>query len=260
MIYLSLGAGVQSTALLILSAKGLHGCPKADVAIFADTQDEPRWVYDYIETLRAWSPIPIEVVTAGKLSEAGEKFLRIPAFTACSDGSASLLRRQCTNEYKLVPLQRRVREHLGLRPRQRAGDKKAVALIGISLDEAHRMKPSRVPYILNTYPLVDAGIKRDKCLEIIAAEGLPMPRKSACVFCPYHDNNYWRDLRDNHPEEFSVAVAYDKRIRDSTRAGVRLPAFLHRNLVPLDEVDLSDPYKDQLNFNFGNECEGMCGV
>ncbi len=41
--YLSLGAGVQSTAMLIMSALGLYGCPNADVAIFADTGDEPAW-------------------------------------------------------------------------------------------------------------------------------------------------------------------------------------------------------------------------
>jgi len=43
--YASLGAGVQSTALVVLSTLGLHGCPRADCAIFADTQDEPAWVY-----------------------------------------------------------------------------------------------------------------------------------------------------------------------------------------------------------------------
>lgn len=256
MICLSLGAGVQSTALLILSEHD-RNFPRADVAIFADTQDEPAWVYSHLAFLKNWSTIPIEVVTAGKLSN--DKFLRIPAFTANGDGSESMIHRQCTGEYKLVPIQRKVRELLGLKPRQRAGAKKATALIGISLDEAHRMKPSRVPYIENTYPLVDAGIRRDECIRIIKKAGVPVPRKSACVFCPYHDNAYWRDLKENFPEEFAVAVAYDKRIRNSTRAGERLPAFLHRSLKPLDEVDVSDPYKDQGEL-FGNECEGMCGV
>src|SRR5271170_6914244 len=58
--YLSLGAGVQSTAMLIMSALGLQGCPKADVAIFADTGDEPAWLYDHLETLKKWSSIPIQ--------------------------------------------------------------------------------------------------------------------------------------------------------------------------------------------------------
>lgn len=50
--YLSLGAGVQSSALFVMSALGMYGCPKADVAIFADTGDEPSWVYDQLHRLR----------------------------------------------------------------------------------------------------------------------------------------------------------------------------------------------------------------
>src|SRR5688572_29312323 len=52
--YLSLGAGVQSSALLVMSALGLRDCPKAEVAIFADTQDEPKWVYEQVAALAEW--------------------------------------------------------------------------------------------------------------------------------------------------------------------------------------------------------------
>ena len=48
--YLSLGAGVQSSALLVLSCTD-DRVPKPDVAIFADTGDEPAWVYDYLKVL-----------------------------------------------------------------------------------------------------------------------------------------------------------------------------------------------------------------
>lgn len=96
--YLSLGAGVQSTALLVMSNLGLHGCPRADVAIFADTQDEPAYVYEHLAALEAWSEIPVRRVTAGRLSDAGEGFLRIPAFTETAAGTG-MLRRQCTREY-----------------------------------------------------------------------------------------------------------------------------------------------------------------
>ena len=98
--YLSLGAGVQSTALLICSVLGLHGVPKADVAIFADTQDEPAWVYAHLERLAAWSAargIPVERVTIGCLSQhvrerhAGlrTRFAAIPAWTRGYDGRAA---------------------------------------------------------------------------------------------------------------------------------------------------------------------------
>mgnify|MGYP006407382703 CR=1 FL=1 len=44
---LSLGAGVQSSVLALMAAKGL--VTKPDVAIFADTQWEPQSVYDHLQ-------------------------------------------------------------------------------------------------------------------------------------------------------------------------------------------------------------------
>ncbi len=70
--YVAFGAGVQSSALAIMSALGLKKCPKADLAIFADTQDEPEWVYDQLEVIVQWGKkhgLPVEVVTIGKLSD-----------------------------------------------------------------------------------------------------------------------------------------------------------------------------------------------
>ena len=69
--YISLGAGRQSTAMAICSAKGLHGVPKADLAIFADTQDENQETYDHLNTLEEFLKehgIPLHRVTVGKLS------------------------------------------------------------------------------------------------------------------------------------------------------------------------------------------------
>ena len=59
---LNLGAGVQSTCLFLL-AREPDAKLRFDVAIFADTGDEPGWVYDHLETLKKWSSIPIHVTT-----------------------------------------------------------------------------------------------------------------------------------------------------------------------------------------------------
>jgi hypothetical protein len=266
-IYLSLGAGVQSTALLVISALGLHGCPKADVAIFADTQDEPAWVYDHLEALKAWSPIPIDTTTKGCLSQdvqdrlTGKKsrFAAIPAWTRGKDGRAAPLRRQCTREYKIEPLEKKVRELLGYKKYQRTKHKVA-CLLGISTDEIGRVKPSRTPWITNLFPLIDAGLSRDDCARIIEEAGLPLPKKSACVFCPYHDDRYWHFLKAQHPDEFARVVAFDKSIRDMTNTGVKQPVFLHRSLQPLDQIDFGKRLGLPVINGFNGECEGMCGV
>ena len=260
--YISLGAGVQSTAMLILSANGK--IPLADVAIFADTQDEPQWVYEHLEKLKEWSPIRIDVVTAGHLSEhmiarnqgRRKRFAAIPAFTTGSDGAAAPLQRQCTREYKIDPIEKHVRKLMGYKPRQRIKEK-ATAMIGISLDEATRMKPSRTKWIENTYPLIDSGLRRSDCISIIEAEGFQAPKKSSCIFCPYHSDSFWLDIRENHPTEWLRAVEIDAAIRNMSMSGVMRPVYLHRTLKPLPEVTFR--HENQLDL-FDEECEGMCGV
>jgi hypothetical protein len=258
--YLSFGAGVQSTALLVCSNLGLHGVPRADVAIFADTGYEPAYVYKQVETMRKWSEIPVETVTRKDQSRRGSLAPVIPAFT--KDGNKKgILQRQCTSNWKLEPLEAEARRLLGYKPRQRI-KKQVRCLIGISLDEAHRMKPNRLRWITNEWPLVDARLRRSDCLRIVAEAGLPKPERSACYFCPFHSMAEWRFLRDKHPEEFAKAVEYDKGLRNSTRGGVKKPAFLHSQLIPLDQVVLDRPERRMFPEAdaFGNECEGVCGV
>jgi hypothetical protein len=264
--YLSFGAGVQSTALLVMSNLSLSDCPRADVAIFADTGDEPSWVYEQVERMTAWSKIPVVVVTAGCISAdtvarhrgGRTRFAAIPAFTMGSDGRAAMLRRQCTREYKIEPIEKHVRGMFGLAKGQRAkGRVQAKALIGISLDEATRMKPSRTAWVENLYPLVDAGMRRSDCIKLILAQGLPEPKKSSCVFCPYHGDEFWRGMKKNYPVEFEKAASFDENIRDMSKSGVKGQVFLHRSLVPLRVIDFDRQFRMFPDLE-DEECEGSC--
>lgn len=261
--YLSLGAGVQSSALLAMSNLGLHECPRADVAIFADTQSEPAYVYEQLEALKAWSKIPVEVVTHGSLlndaldCNAGKRkrFASLPLFTMGQDGRAAPMRRQCTREYKIEPIEKAVRRLMGYKPRQRIKERVA-ALLGISVEEAGRMKPSRTRWITNEFPLIDARLSRMDCLKILQDVGLPLPKKSACVFCPYRSNRGWREMRDESPEEWARACELDEAMRDMSGAKIRQPVYVHRSLKPLREAPI-DTEQQEL---FGEECFGVCGV
>jgi len=265
--YLSLGAGVQSSALLVLSCTD-DRVPKPDVAIFADTGDEPAWVYNYLKVLTEWAkPHGVEVVTAkkGVLSEwvidrqnAGKRFVTVPVFTKNDDGSQGILRRQCTREFKVDPITKKVRELLGYQPRQRIREK-VRCMLGISLDEMQRMKESWHGWITNCWPLIDLEIKREHCHKIIADAGLPEAKRSACVYCPYHSDSHWQWMKDDHPEEFAKAVEFDEGIRDMTMRGREQPAYVHRSCVPLSEAVFHAGDPDQVDL-FNNECEGMCGI
>lgn len=253
---LSLGAGVQSSTLALMIARG--EIPMVNCAIFADTGWEPKAVYEWLDWLETQLPFPIFRVSAGDLradqlsrsNTTGGRFAAVPWFTLSPKGKEGMGRRQCTAEYKLRPLQRKVVELMGGRPKGGCE-----MLIGISMDEVWRMKPSRVQYIVNKFPLIEKGITRQQCLRWMEERQYPKPPKSSCIGCPFHSDNQWRALT---PEEFADAVEVDRAIRN--QPGFRGQQFMHKSLKPLDQVDLSTPEeRGQLNM-FLNDCEGMCGV
>ena len=253
---ISLGAGVQSTTLVLMAAAGEIG-PMPDCAIFADTKWEPRSVYEHLERLTAALPFPVYVVTAGDLRKdalglserTGPEFQSIPWFTLSKRGKKGMGRRECTSAYKITPIRRKVVELNGGK-RPKAGTS---MWIGISTDEASRMKPSRVQYIENRWPLIERGMSRRQCKEWLADHGWDAPR-SACIGCPFHNDAEWRGLT---AEEFADACDADEKIRDISP---RVTQFAHPARIPLAEVDfrtLED--RGQINL-FENECEGMCGL
>lgn len=134
--------------------------------------------------------------------------------------------------------------------------------IGISLDEVTRIKISRDPWCFNVYPLIDARMHRHDCLLWMKKQGYPKPPRSACVYCPFHNDDEWRHLRDEEPEEFARAVQFERDLQTAkaNSQNFKTTPFLHRKLVPLDKVDFStEEDRGQLNM-FNSECEGMCGV
>lgn len=264
---ISLGAGVQSTTMALMATLGELN-PLPDCAIFADTGAEPGEVYKHLSWLETKLVFPVYRVSAGNLREqivsAMKGEARMDARPPFFITGGGMLNRQCTHDFKLRPIQRKVRELIGLKPRQRAPKVPVVEQwIGISRDEAIRRKPSMVPFVEHRWPLIERDMTRRDCLAWMRSHGYPEPPKSACTFCPYHGNDQWRRLRDEQPEAFAEALAIDEIIRPGM-PGPKRPKgeqwFVHADRVPLSEVDLSTPAeRGQLDL-FLNECEGMCGV
>ena len=130
--------------------------------------------------------------------------------------------------------------------------------IGISTDEAMRMKPSRDKYAVNEWPLIDLGMSRQDCLNWMAVKGYPLPPKSSCIGCPFHSNAEWRRIKAD-PELWADVLETDAIIREPAR-GMRGRQFMHSSRVPMDQVDLSTAADHGQVDMWGNECEGMCGV
>jgi hypothetical protein len=241
----------------------LGGIDKIDCAIFADTGAEHPATLEYLNEMIAWAAAnngpPIHIVQNSSLSEdlltqensKGQRFASIPAYTKNGAGS---LRRQCTAEYKITPIIKKIRALYGLKPRQRMPNTEL--LIGISTDEASRIKPNKVKAINNVFPLIDLMMNRADCRKWLANNGFSVPVKSGCIICPYQDDVRWSRMKKERPDIFDNAAAIDKAIRDSSKKGIKEKIFVHRSCMPLDKIEFGENQMDL----FENECEGMCGL
>lgn len=267
---LSLGAGVQSSYILLASCLG--EMPKLDHAIFADTGWEPAEVYAWLAWLRAFAEERgVEVHVVGNRSlksdalrsqvrgrkDEGRRWASLPYFVE-TDGKEDegQIRRQCTKEYKIEPINRFIRaELLGLAPRQRAPVGAVRQWFGISFDEWHRMRTSDVKWRTHFYPLVETKTTRHACLDWLYRQGFRPPQRSACIGCPYHSDAEWRRMKLEQPAEFEDACQFDEAIRHM--GGMRGRVYLHRSLMPLREVDLRTDFdKGQLPLFQSPECDG----
>lgn len=221
----------------------------------ADTGWEPRAVYENLARLRAHAEkfgIPVRTVSAGNIRDdaldPAHRFVSMPLHVLNPDGTRGLARRQCTSEYKVAPLKKVARQLLGYpHPKRVPRGVFVEQAIGISTDEFIRAKDSGVKYLRNVFPLIELGWDRTRCVDYLAERGFAETVKSACIGCPFHGNAGWRWIRDNDPDGWAEAVAFDKAIRDgyphATTQGQRLRGqyFLHRSCRPLDKVDLDPP-------------------
>lgn len=274
---ISLGAGVQSSTMLLMAARGEFDGKIPKLAIFADTGWEPPAVYEHLDWLteEVADVIPVIRVSEGNLRDdlfealdSGRKWPGVPVHIV-GDRGVGMLGRQCTRAYKLDP----IRHELG---RRGYGPKNRVeAWQGISVDEVQRMKPSRTKWQVSRFPLIERRLSRHDCLRWFKSNypGRELT-KSACVGCPYHNTAGWQAIKRD-PALWADAVEVDETMRAHGIQSLEgeTETFLHYSRRPLTEVDLSTPEeRGQLNLvdaadeaaldpeGFGDECEGMCGV
>ena len=199
---ISLGGGVQSSVMALMASEGEFG-KVPDCAIFADTHWEPPTIYTHLDWLSSNLSFPLYAVDNGRslredvkalTNHSGNRgfidltlYLKGPARAGVRNGQGDGMgRRQCTEHYKIRPIQRKIRELLGLSMGQRVPADTTVELwLGISTDETIRMKTSSDRWIHNRYPLIEVGMSRKDCLEWWGARYDRPLERSACIGCPY---------------------------------------------------------------------------
>ncbi len=257
---IALGMGMQSTALYLMSSMGEF--ERADYAVFSDPGAEHKDTYKLLDWLLDWKDknngIPLIINKKQNLLNDvlnqqnlyGGKWASIPAFSE----SGGMVRRQCTNDYKILPVIKSMREIYGLKKHKRMP--LTEMWLGITIDEAQRMKVNQNPRIINRYPFLELMMNRSDCRYFMEKNGFPIPVKSACVFCPYHSNSMWKDMKKENDLAWEIILSVDKAIRDSSQRGESDKLYLHRSCKPIDEIDFDENQIDM----FDNECDGHCGL
>ncbi|WP_062062750.1 hypothetical protein [Aquimarina longa] len=267
---ISLGAGIQSTDLLL---RGLDGAfdKIPTQAIFSDTGNEPKGVYRYLDWLINYVDkeynFTIDVVSSGTIYKDALSYMNgerkryegVPYYTRNPiTGKKGILRRQCTADYKIRPVRKRIREVTS------KGDSISLWL-GISYDEMQRMKASNVRYLTHRFPLIEKRIRRIDCINNFKAKNIPVPIRSSCIICPYHSDKYWIWIYQNEPDNFDAAVTLDEKIRNYPK--IQGECYLHRSCRPLKEVIIDlikgkELASKQLNIfpELIEECDGLCGI
>lgn len=268
--FLSWGCGLQSTVIGEMSACG--DLPKCTV-IHADLGWERQKtveIRDFYSKRWRKMGLAVYILKVGDIRVQGaEEHVHIPFWT--NEGGP--LRRQCTRNFKIRPMRRKIRELLGYHPSKAPAPpaNASVTWLGITTDEWPRanriLKNDQVQYQIVRFPLLGLRFDREMCSTWLTDRGLPVPIKSACVCCPYRRASEWLDIRDTATDEWQAACEFDERNRE------RLPnqnveadeLYIWRGCEPLAQADLEAAAAKERRI-YGTQlpmfaCEsGYCGV
>jgi hypothetical protein len=246
---LNLGWGIQSFTLAAMVALG--ELEPIDAAIHADTTHERKSTYRFAKKYTPWLEARgVRVVTVRDAEQAATVTtlkIDIPAFTVGQSETGGMLRRQCTGRWKIQPIRKWLQANRNGEPVEQ--------WLGITTDEAERMKPSDVKYVNHRWPLIEKRMSRNACIAWLARHDLDVPEKSACVFCPFHNRSAWWAMKSEGGADWQKAVTVDDAIR---KARPPFDLFVHPDRIPL--ADIRSPQDDGQLELWSEECSGTCFV
>lgn len=268
----SSGGGQQSTAALVLAARGEIDYP---IFLFAnvgpESENPATLAYTYEVAMPYAKKHGIEFIEIAKSNStlyqamtSGKRGYLIPAFFIAERGKnkgkpTRAPHRQCTASWKIEVVDKWLREH-------GAKETGAIVGLGISADETDRVKPNVDPDTMAwkdiAWPLLyeaqGAPLDRQDCINIMESEGLPIAPGSACTYCPHHKLAYWQRMRTNDPAEFKRHAALELLLGDQQVANGQPRVYFTRTCKPLTSITTEEFNQPEL---FGDMCgSGSCMV
>ncbi|MBF0488456.1 MAG: phosphoadenosine phosphosulfate reductase family protein [Nitrospirae bacterium] len=228
----SYGGGVNSTAMTIFL---INKSEVPDLIVFCDTGAELPATLEYVNYFSTWlkDNAGIEITTIRKDGEG--------LYDYCFRKRLVPMRqyRWCTSDWKIKPFDRYLKQF--------EGDK--IVYIGYDAGEDGRVTSALSNYKkykrpTQVFPLHEADIDREGCINIIKVEGLRLPLKSGCFICPFTKKSAFREMKRNNPSLFQKALDLEANCASG---------HVLRQGHPLTEID------NQCELNFDYDTPQPCG-
>ena len=233
---ISLGAGTQSTAMVVLAAQGRLGID-IDAAVFAkvgDDSERPHTMHYLREVLTPWAAergLPVHEVY--RTDQHGKRWTSLLDHSTSDDNKSISIparmpegmpgKRSCTADWKIGVVSKWLKQHGATKANP------ATVCIGISTDEAERAGPRhKIPTEVVEYPLIDLRLNRNDCTRIIREAGLPDPGKSACFYCPFQSPRSWAEMRRDDPAMFDAGQDIEDALNRKRQRLGHNPVYLTR--------------------------------
>ncbi|MDL2288473.1 hypothetical protein LJC32_03720 [Oscillospiraceae bacterium OttesenSCG-928-F05] len=251
---------MNSTALLI----GMYQRDiPIDLILFADTGGEKPDTYDYITVMNGWLSrhgLPeIQVVEYtdknGNRLTLEEECLRSESLPSLAYGF-----KKCSLKHKISTQDKFMNHFPGTKEIWKSGEK-ITKFIGFDTGERRRQKNAlkydvKDKKYMKAYALIDWGIDRQCCIDMIRDEGLPVPVKSACFFCPASKKHEVQSLSKRYPDLFKRATEIEKLAKSHLHTIKGLGRdWDWESFIRLNDTQLSlfDEYRElETNNSFSN--------
>lgn len=248
----SVGGGVNSTAGLILLRR-LGIVP--DACLFADTAAEKAATYKHIEELSAWCVVngfPAITTVRRDVDHSRQKHeekydtLEKECLVKRSLPSIAYFGRSCSIKWKHTP-QDKWANAWDVATEWKAKGEPLVKAIFFDADEPGRAKIHESSGYQFWYPLLDYDWGREECEEAIRSEGMNVPPKSSCFFCPEMTPNEIFELGKTEPDLLQRALAMEANASLTSIKGLGKHEYSWRDLVdgkvPLEVIQRANKTK-----------------
>lgn len=232
----SYGGGINSTAMIVYLVKNKF---PLDYVVFSDTGNEMPETYEYLKIIQKYlmkKRIPFKIVKVRNNTSLSDRCLKRKVIP-------SQIWRWCTRDMKVTPIHafyRKLHAHI-------------YQYMGIDYDEVHRMKPAKVDYVTNLYPLIDYKIGREECVNLIKKARLPIPIKSGCYMCPFNNMDRWAEIHKNHPDLYRHAIKIEENSKHFGKQSLAPKGYTLRQLGKILKKNKKLPMVD-VDSPCGSEC------